>query len=74
VSEQQKVMGSETLWDPMSEQQTLMGSGTLWDPSWEQHVTVMVLKSLWDQSCEQPADGDGVGNSVGSVMGVSSRR
>ena len=67
------VMGSETLWDPMSEQQTLMGSGTLWDPSWEQQ-TVMVLKSLWDQSCEQPADADGVGNSVGSGVEAARRR
>jgi hypothetical protein len=57
VSEQQKVMGLETLWDPMSEQQTLMGSGTLWDPSWE-----------------QPADADGVGNSVGFGVEAARRR
>jgi hypothetical protein len=30
------VMGSETLWDPVSEQQTVMGSGTLWLMLWEQ--------------------------------------
>ena len=57
MSEQQKVMGLETLWDPMSEQQTLMGSGTLWDPSWE-----------------QPADADGVGNSVGFGVEAARRR
>ena len=66
-------MGSETLLDPVREQQTVMGSAMFWDPVLEQQA-VMGSGTLWDPVWEQPADGDGVGNSMGSVVGGSSRR